>query len=120
LDSKASRGTRFALSLIAFRREQIQRLPARRFGRSVRKYLRTNGPSRPSSEPPQDKHVISRSVVGSRGASARTSKYFAAQFGHSNRVEGELGMTKRLIESVEGKPPEKQTRPEGNTLVHLI
>ena len=82
------------------RRKQIQRLPARRFGRSVRKYLRTNGPSRPFSEPPQDKHVISQTGVGSRGPSARTSKYFAAQFGHSNRVEGELDMTKRLIESL--------------------
>jgi hypothetical protein len=63
---------------------------------------------------------MSQTGVGSRGPSARTSKYFAAQFGHSNRVEGELDMAKRLIESVEGKPPDKRIRPEGNTLVRLI
>src|SRR6516165_11614502 len=51
-----------------------------------RKYLRMNLPSRPFMGPPQLTHVISRSVVGTRGASTRTTSYFAAQFGHSNCV----------------------------------
>ena len=60
----------------------------------TKKYLRMNLPSRPRRGPPQDRQVISRSVVGRGGASTRTILYFAAQFGHSNNVE--FGIDGRL------------------------
>ena len=42
-------------------------------GRSIRKYLRRNLPSRPCRGPPQLRHSIWRSVVGPAGASTRTN-----------------------------------------------
>ena len=70
------------------------RLLDRRFP-PTRKYLRMNGPSRPCRGAPQLTHVISRSVVGPGGASTRTTSYFAAQFGHSNDRELDIGQRLR-------------------------
>ena len=53
-------------------------------GRSIRKYLRKNGPSRPASEPPQEIHTIG--AAGSLKASIQASEYFAPQ-PQTNRSE---------------------------------
>ena len=60
-----------------------------RLGRSTKKYLRTNIPWRPRIEPPQLKHLTSRSGVGWGGTSMRTISYFAPQFGQSNGTDCE-------------------------------
>ena len=61
-------------------REDCATIP--RLNRETKKYLRRKAPSRPGSVPPQLRQVISRSVVGPGGASARTTSYSAPQFGH--------------------------------------
>jgi len=50
---------------------------ARRLGRSIRKYLRRNLPSRERSGPPQQMHATSPSAVGPGVASKPTTSYFA-------------------------------------------
>jgi hypothetical protein len=65
-------------------------------GRSTRKYLRMKLPSRPRSGPPHLRQTISRSRE-SGPASARTSLYFAPQFGQSKRVVEVLAGMARVI-----------------------
>jgi hypothetical protein len=51
-------------------------------GRSIKKYLRKNPPSRPESGPPQEMHAIA--LTGSAEASMRVIWYFAPQTGQTN------------------------------------
>jgi len=73
-----------------------------RLGRSTKKYLRTNIPWRPRIEPPQLKHLTSRSGVGWGGTSTRTISYFAPQLGQSNGKDCESGIM---------RPPKSQIIP---------
>src|SRR5215471_6968507 len=70
---------------------------ARRFGRSIRKYLRMNLPSRAWSDPPQQRHATSPSVAGAGGASNPTTSYLAAQTGQWNKVAIDLDIPGRLL-----------------------
>ena len=70
-----------------------------RLGRSTKKYLRTNIPRRPRIEPPQLKHLTSRSGIGWGGTSMRTISYFAPQLGQSNSTDCESDIM---------RPPESQ------------
>jgi hypothetical protein len=69
-----------------------------RLGRSTKKYLRTNIPWRPRIEPPQLKHLTSRSGIGWGGTSMRTISYFAPQLGQSNGTDcgSDINATPRI------------------------
>jgi len=73
---------------------------ARIFGRSTRKYLRTNRPSRPLRGPPQPRH-ISWLETDTPSASARTSLYRIPHVGHANGVGG--GITKGSTSAIQHK-----------------
>jgi len=83
-----------------------------RLGRSTKKYLRTNIPWRPRIEPPQLKHLTSRSGIGWGGASMRTISYFAPQLGQSNGTDCESDIRgdppNRRPSVVEKKSPNRQ------------
>src|SRR6516165_7183801 len=71
-----------------------------RLGRSTKKYLRTNIPWRPRIEPPQLKHLTSRSGIGWGGTSMRTISYFAPQLEQSNGTdcESDINATLRIAD----------------------
>jgi len=86
-----------------------------RLGRSTKKYLRTNIPWRPRIEPPQLKHLTSRSGIGWGGTSMRTISYFAPQLGQSNGMdcESDINATPRIADhrlSKRSRPIDGQTR----------
>ena len=86
-----------------------------RLGRSTKKYLRTNIPWRPRIEPPQLKHLTSRSGIGWGGTSMRTISYFAPQLGQSNGTdcESDINAAPRIADhrlSKRSRPIDGQTR----------
>jgi hypothetical protein len=87
---------------------------ARRFGRSIRKYLRTNLPSRPWNGPPQQRHATSPSIVPA-GSSNPTTSYFAAQIGQWNSVAIDLDILKYLPQQMQ-QSGNQQTQQLGQEL----
>ena len=89
-------------------------------GRSTRKYLRRNLPSRPCRWPPQQMHIISRSVVGSGvGASTRTICTSHYSWGNGIAPGGGLGIRPRLVWECQQQAPDERVRPAIMTFVNL-
>jgi hypothetical protein len=61
-------------------------------GRSTRKYLRKNSPSRPCKGPPQERQATSQSGTAAIGASTLTRRYCAPQPGQVNGEGWSLSM----------------------------
>jgi hypothetical protein len=72
-------------------------------GRSIKKYLRKNVPSRPESGSPQEMHAIG--LVGPVEASMRVRQYFAPQVGQRNVGVFCIGRVWRSAASKSNKTP---------------
>src|SRR5438477_4483105 len=98
---------------------QIHRFCPRRFGRSIKKYLRTNAPWRPRKDPPQLRHFMSRPAVHWGGASTRTISYLAPQLRQLNGTDSGSDITpeSQISGRKEGRPIDGQTRVKSRSLI---
>jgi hypothetical protein len=112
--SRSCFDARGSYSLRIFREDCVT-IP--RLNRETKKYLGRKAPSRPRSRPPQLRQVISRSVVGPGGASARTTSYSARSWGHLKFAGNVSRINERSRSECIKEPPKERVGLELRSLL---